>query len=157
MLQIKEDPLHPGTYLGVDAPEFATHASGMIISMSVPPGTNADSVQVKYVTNPETANVDATPSIAHTGFYRDPLPLGDGTLVVAHASTTLTATNVGTRAAPASTYNYRLKTMKSSGGYWLADQSDAASIIAAPERYRGETTKARTKLAACRLALAKAL
>ena len=38
-------------------------------------------------------------------------------------------------------------------GYWLADQSIAAAIIAAPERYRGEAIKLRSKLAACRLAL----
>lgn len=41
-------------------------------------------------------------------------------------------------------------------GYWLADKSKAAAIIAAPELHRGEATKVRTKIAACRLALEKA-
>ncbi len=123
MLQIKEDPSHPGVYFGVDAPEFQTHASGMIISMSVPPGTDADVVKVSYVTNPATANVATTPTVAHTGFYRDPSPLSDGTLVAVHANTTREDANVGTSSQPLSRYDYRVKTLKLNSGFWVPDQS----------------------------------
>ncbi len=41
-------------------------------------------------------------------------------------------------------------------GYWLVDASEAAEIIAAPEKYRTGAVKHATKIAACRLAIEKA-
>src|SRR5258708_4434330 len=37
IFQIKEDPAHPGRYLGTDAPEFQTHASGQLVSLQADP------------------------------------------------------------------------------------------------------------------------
>ncbi len=128
MLQVKEDPLNPGTYIGVDAPKFQTHAAGMVISMSVPPGANADLVRVSYVTHRETANVDDTPTVSHTGLYRDPLPLSNGVLIAAHTASTLADANIGNRNNPRSRYDFRIKTLAFSNGAWAADQALTAGI-----------------------------
>ena len=128
MLQVKEDPLHPGTYIGVDAPEFQTHAAGMVISMSVPPGVDADLVRVAYVTHLETANVDDTPTVSHTGLYRDPLPLSNGMLIAAHTASTLADANIGNRNSPRSRYDFRIKTLAFSNGAWAADQALTSGI-----------------------------
>lgn len=42
-------------------------------------------------------------------------------------------------------------------GYWLAEKSQADAIIASPDRYRANAIKASTKIAACRMALEKAI
>src|SRR5256885_103602 len=41
-LHIREDPLHPGSYFGIDAPDFGTHSSGQILKLFGPPGTNGE-------------------------------------------------------------------------------------------------------------------
>jgi Hydrazine synthase alpha subunit middle domain len=120
MLQIKEDPTKPGKYFGVDAPEFYTHASGQIISLEAGPNVSPDVAQITYVTHRETASY--TPenkpvSANHSGHYREPLPLSDGTLVAAHTSETY-----GTGGKYAGNYEFRLKRLKKSGEYWIADQ-----------------------------------
>ncbi|UUZ54552.1 hypothetical protein LP419_40685 [Massilia sp. H-1] len=53
--------------------------------------------------------------------YRNPLPLSDGSLVSVHTSETRLDTNEGTRAAPRYRYQFRLKSMKPSGSYFVAD------------------------------------
>ena len=79
---ITEDPLRPGTYYGVDAPEFETHSSGMIVRLSAPLLQNPNTITVTHVTHPDTRGNRATPN--HSGHYREPLPLADGTLVAIH-------------------------------------------------------------------------
>src|SRR5690606_40093609 len=37
LLQLAEDPSHPGRYYAIDAPEFDTHASGQLVSIDAPP------------------------------------------------------------------------------------------------------------------------
>jgi len=72
MFQIEEDPAHPGRYIGTDAPEFDTHASGRIVRIDSPLGRPADEISVTYLT-PEDQDR-----------YRDPLPLANGSLLVVH-------------------------------------------------------------------------
>ena len=72
LFQIEEDPAHPGRYIGTDAPEFDTHASGRIVRLDAPPGRPADEIAVTYLT-PEDQDR-----------YRDPLPLANGSLLVVH-------------------------------------------------------------------------
>ena len=72
MFQIEEDPAHPGRYIGTDAPEFATHASGRIFRIDAPLHKPADAIAVTYLTP------------ADTDRYRDPLPLANGTMLVVH-------------------------------------------------------------------------
>ncbi|HEY0372765.1 MAG TPA: hypothetical protein VGD79_12225 [Thermoanaerobaculia bacterium] len=72
MFQIEEDPAHPGRYIGTDAPEFGTHASGRLVRIDSPLGKPADEITVSFLT-PEDQD-----------HYRDPLPLANGTLLVVH-------------------------------------------------------------------------
>lgn len=115
MFQIKENPLQSGTYFGVDSPEFGTHASGQIISIVAPPNLDADHISVTYVTHRDTFGTTTTPN--HSGRYREPLPLSDGTLLAVHTS--YKGEESGT-APHNSTYDFRIKTLTPSGGYWVA-------------------------------------
>ncbi|MFP5247179.1 MAG: hypothetical protein ACLGH0_10835, partial [Thermoanaerobaculia bacterium] len=99
--QIREDPTRPGRYVGTDAPEFETHASGQIVSITAEPSRPADQIQVEYV----------TPRSTESGHYRDPLPLSDGTLLVVHTSEARGDENEGTRESPKSRYAFRIKAL----------------------------------------------
>lgn len=118
MFQIEEDPNHPGLYYGVDAPEFATHASGQIIRLAAPPQADADHIQVDYITHRDTASTADTPE--HTGHYREPLPLADGVLIAVHTATKGEESSDGPPLN--STYDFRLKTLVQNGVYFVADQ-----------------------------------
>jgi hypothetical protein len=121
LLQIRESPALPGVYYGTDAPEFGTHAAGQIISLSAAPHISADDVQVTYITHRATASTDETPSADHSGLYRDPLPLSDGAVAVVHTAETREDENEGSRAAPASLYDFRIKLLaQGAGGVWSA-------------------------------------
>lgn len=110
ILHLKEDPTRPGLFYGTDAPEFSTHASGQIITLAAPPGLD---------THPETKGYSANPTPNHSGHYREPLPLSDGTLVAVHTA----ATKSETRRGVGSDYDFRLKTLKTSGSYWVPDEN----------------------------------
>ena len=116
-LQIREDPRNPGTYFAVDAPEFYTHAAGQIISFTAAPNRLADAIKIGYVTARDTASYVDQPAPAHTGLYREPLPLSDGQLVAVHTFSTQRDENIGTRAFPKSRYDFRLRVVASTGAY----------------------------------------
>ncbi len=120
MFQIREDPRHPGTYYGIDAPEFLSHASGQVIRLHGPPGLSPDDMTVDYVTHRDTANIDDTPDQDHSGLYRNPLPLSNGKIVVVHTETTTADANVGSSSHPRSKYDLRLKFLHREGGYSVA-------------------------------------
>lgn len=131
MFQVREDPLVPGRYVGVDAPEFATHAAGQVIALAAPPSLPADGLSVSYLTHRDTfgATPDGqSPSPNHSGHYRNPLPLSDGTLIAAHAAETRADANTGARANPGSRYAFRLKALVPSGGTLVAGAPLTAGI-----------------------------
>ncbi len=122
-LQIREAPTAAGTYYGVDAPEFGTHASGRVVSMPGEPTRLGDEMAVTYVTHPSTGSFSDTPPPCHSGLYRSPTPLSDGSLVVVHAGErspgvpeTRDDRNDGTSAAPISRYKYRLSSVAPTSG-----------------------------------------
>lgn len=124
--QIKEDPSHPGFYYGIDAPEFSTHASGQIIRINGSQQLNGDQMKITYITHRDTAGYTAdgaTPSPNHSGMYRDPLKLSDGTLIAAHTFQTHRDSNIGTTILPKSRYTYRLRNLKLSGSVWVSDKA----------------------------------
>jgi hypothetical protein len=121
-IQIKESPVAPGTYYGVDAPEFSTHASGQIISTYAPPIQNPDAMTITYVTHRETSSYTDTPSPHHSGLYRNPLPLSDGRIVAVHTPETRRDANTGTTANPGSRYDFRLTLLKQAGGVHVPDR-----------------------------------
>ncbi len=129
MLQIREAITTPGLYYGIDAPEFTTHAAGQLISISAPPLLDADHIKVNYVTHRDTSSTSDTPSADHSGLYRDPLPLADGTVIVVHTAETRADQNTGTQANPGSRYAFRLQTLKlAANNYQEADQFLTAGI-----------------------------
>ena len=130
LFQLKEDPLKPGKYIGVNATEFSTHASGQIVSLDAPPTLPASQMKIISITDKATARGlgdDETPDPAHSGLYRDPLPLSDGTLIAAHTSET--RVDSAGDSATDSRYAFRLKTLKKlSNGVWAADVPLTAGI-----------------------------
>jgi hypothetical protein len=130
-LQIAEDPLHPGLYFGIDAPEFRTHAAGQVITLFGAPSRKADQMSLSYLTDRSTAALDPD-NIApqHSGFYRDPLPLSDGSIVVSHTTAKVADENIGSDAAPQSRYAFRLKSLTQSDGSWVAGQALTPGIQA---------------------------
>ncbi len=121
MFQIREDPGTPGYYLGIDAPEFNTHGAGQVMALSAPPGQVADQIAVTYITHRSTFSVVGegdTPPVDHSGHYRDPVALTDGTVMVVHTPETHGTMNMGTRPLPVPRYDFRIKPLVSAGnGY----------------------------------------
>ncbi|HVF35320.1 MAG TPA: hypothetical protein VND91_08350 [Candidatus Saccharimonadia bacterium] len=118
VLQLREDPTRPGRYLAIDAPEFATHASGQLVAFTTTPATNPADIVVEYLTPASTSTFFApgTAPASFTGHYRNPLPLSDGQLVAAHDPESREARNDGTRAAPLPRYRFRLKRLVTGAG-----------------------------------------
>ncbi len=123
MFHIQEDPLHPGTFYGVDTPEFGYHSTGRVIRMVAPLGVNADQLILDYITHPDTYGDTATAN--HSGRYREPLPLADGQLIAVH-----TATKVEENGSDFnSNYALRLKTLTLGGnGYFSPSQTLTTGI-----------------------------
>ena len=119
-LQISEDPLVPGRYLGIDAPEFYTHGSGQIVAMTAPPSANPDTITVEYLTPRSTRETfNGTPPANFSGHYRNAIVLADGQIIAARSADPRPAGNDGTRANPNPRYKFRLHTLAASGGTLL--------------------------------------
>lgn len=124
VLQLRESAATPGVYLGVDAPEFGTHAAGQVVSIEGAPGLNAARMRVGYLTPRATSGPTAegeAPPAEHTGLYRNPLALADGTLLAVHTAETRADRNTGTDGAPASRYAFRLKRLRKAGEHFVPD------------------------------------
>lgn len=126
--QIREDPLHAGRFFGIDAPEFKTHSAGQIVALNAPPGRSADGLTVEYITDRTTANPSNVRPVGHSGLYRNPLPLSDGTLIAAHTSEFTEEANLGSRAQPLSKYDFRLKRIVKSGDTFTAAETITPGI-----------------------------
>jgi hypothetical protein len=126
-LYLREDPITPGRYIGIDAPEFGTNGSGQVIRFTAAPSTNPDDVVVEYLTHRDTFGT--VPSADHTGHYRNPVVLTDGTILVAHTATQGPAGDDGTTAAPQPRYLYRLRRLAPVAG---GLNGPGAPLLAAP-------------------------
>ncbi len=125
-LQIAEDPNTPGRYFAIDAPEFSTHASGQIVSISGPPNANPTDMKVTFVTPLSTRGFYSdTPPADFTGHYRNPLPLSNGQMLAAWAGEPGYAGNKGTRANPLPRYNFRIYALEADGSYLRTDSNRA--------------------------------
>lgn len=121
-LHVTESAAVPGDYYGIDAPEFYTHACGQVIRLTAPPDANAAGMSIAYVTDRSTSGFTDDPPPEHSGLYRNPLALSDGTLIAVHTPETRNDENEGTRANPISRYDLRLKTLAPVGQVWEADR-----------------------------------
>jgi hypothetical protein len=135
MLQIKEDPLHPGMFFGTSAPEFSTHAAGQIVKLNGAPTDNAAQMGISYVTHPATASYredSAAAPAGHSGLYREALPLADGQLLAVHTVETRADKNTGGSANPGSRYDFRLKLLVAGAdGYYAAGEALTPGITKA--------------------------
>jgi hypothetical protein len=113
--QLREDPQLPGRYFGIKCPEFGTHASGQIIAINGAPQINPRSMTVEFLTHPDTATTSN--SVNHSGLYRNPLPLINGTIIASHTNATQADSNIGSGNAPKSRYDYRIKQLVTSGPF----------------------------------------
>lgn len=124
VFHLREDPTHPGEFLTTHAPEFATASGGVILRLVGPAGMNADAMTLTPVTTP--GDVATVPN--DTGYFRNPLPLSDGTVIAAHTAATDQVLNLGTVEAPAWSYAYRLKQLTSAGAYQVPGEALTAGI-----------------------------
>lgn len=113
IFHIVEHPNQPGRYLGIDAPEFATHGAGQIVALNASPTLNPDQIVVDYLTPRSTSGTGNEGD--HSGHYRNPLVLSDGTIIAAHDPTRGPAGNDGTLANPDPRYKFRLQRLAPNG------------------------------------------
>jgi hypothetical protein len=119
-LEIREDPRVPGLFYGIDAPEFGTHGAGQLVSLTGGTNLNANAMRISYLTPLSTRNIASSPANIpsdHTGFYRNPLMTTDGYLMVSHTSWAQ-AESGGPAAYPGSKFDFRLKLLQVSNGYY---------------------------------------
>ncbi|MDB6064031.1 MAG: hypothetical protein JWR26_239 [Pedosphaera sp.] len=135
-LQIMEDPKHPGTYFGVDAPDFSsiggTHSAGQIITLTGALGLNPTGMVVAYITPKLGAGNP-------TNVYRNPLPMSDGSLIAVHTAATGLDANLGTASLINPAYHFRLTTMTNGGGTWAADKTLTAGLAGSAIYWDGTT------------------
>jgi hypothetical protein len=131
LFQLAEDPTAAGTFYAVNAAEFATETAGQLVRFKGAPGTNPDQMVLAELT-PAITRVTTNPGDdpAHTGHYRDPLPLAGGKVVVAHASETRANANDGSVVAPNVRYKFRLKVLEKKGSGYVAGAPLTAGIRA---------------------------
>ncbi|MEO7432190.1 MAG: hypothetical protein ABIR62_09210 [Dokdonella sp.] len=128
LLQLAEDPTHPGRYYAIDAPEFYTHASGQLVSIDAAPTSNPAELLIDYhAPRSAAATFDASPA-GFAGRYRNPLPLADGQMVAAYTDQWAAAYNAGTRPNPVSNYTFRLQRVTFAGGQATPAEALTAGI-----------------------------
>ena len=143
LLHIKEDPAQPGRYVGTSAQEFGTHAAGQLVALAGAPTVNPDLMTVTWLTAQATAfgredGQAADP--AHSGLYRDPLPLSDGRLVATHTAETRMDRNEGSGEAPRSRYDFRLRLVAPDpGGTYRAGEALTPGITKTVSWYDPDT------------------
>lgn len=124
--QIKEDPNTPGMYYGIDAPEFYSHGSGQVVALSAPPSQSPETATVQYITHRDTRDaleVNQTPTVNHSGHYRDPIMLSSGDLIAAHTFETH-----GEYVPNKSVYDFRLRKLEKTGSVFKATTALTAGI-----------------------------
>ncbi len=118
--QLKEDPNNPGYFVGTQPPDFGGHNSGQLIALRGDEATNADNMQVDYLTDPLSLQFYLlgiqTPPANHPGHFRNATPLSDSTLIAVHSDSPYRdKTNGGPLT---SLYNFRLVQMLPGNPYY---------------------------------------
>jgi len=146
LFHIKEDPLNPGVYYGVNAHEFSRETAGQILKFTGAPDIKPEEMDVIEITHEATVNSNEsgnTPAPNHSGHYRNPLPLSDGTLIVSHTSSPFVNQTTWNGSTPKVLYDFRLKTMKSviidGKNYFVSDAPLTNGIVRSLKYYTGES------------------
>lgn len=129
-IHLRESPVTPGLYFGIDSPEFGTHSAGQVVALDSHISTNADLCKLHYYTHRDTAHANESPGATHSGLYRNPLPLSDGRVAVIHTAETRQDQNSGSSTAPKSRYDFRLKFLVKANGVWTAGETLTPGINA---------------------------
>ncbi len=124
--EVREDPNTQGLFYGIDAPEFATHGAGQIVSITGNTNLNAFFMRVNYLTPRSTHSYAASSNSIpadHTGLYRNPLMTSDGYFIAAHTGYKLAeagsaTTNYPGTNYPTTGYDFRLKFLQLTNGYY---------------------------------------
>lgn len=122
-LQLREDGANNGVYYFVESEENGQNSAGQVMCITGDPSLDPMDMTVTYITDLATKfSLKETdqPTAQHTGHYRNPLPLSNGSLVVAHSTNNLLDKNIGTFNNPVYRDNFRLKTMMYNGNTWVA-------------------------------------
>ncbi|MEM7586264.1 MAG: hypothetical protein AAF560_22925 [Acidobacteriota bacterium] len=109
LLQVREDPQVAGRFLSTNSPLAESHASGQLVRIDGSVGISPDLMEVVDITHPDTVTFNETPN--HSGHYRDPLVLSDGTWLAAHTTQTGRVANLGSLLSPVPNYDFQLKTL----------------------------------------------
>ena len=125
-LEVREDPNVPGLFYGIDAPEFATHGAGQIVSITGNTNIDAFYMRINYVTPRSTHEYASSPATVppdDTGMYRNPLMTSDGFMIAVHTTNTQAETDGDTTNYPgtnfpATAYDFRLKFLQFTNGYY---------------------------------------
>jgi Hydrazine synthase alpha subunit middle domain len=125
LFQLREDPTHPGDFLATNAPEFGTGTAGSLMRLTGAPSVNAESMVLTALT--PTLGTSGVPQ--QTGYFRNPLPLADGTLVAVHTAATGGLQNDGSTAAPNWSYQFRLKRLTLQNGFYAPNGTVTAGIV----------------------------
>ncbi len=120
-LMVREDPNVPGLFYGIDAPEFATHSGGQIVSITGATNINAFYMKLNYLTPRSThyyADTSNDIPSDFTGFYRNPMMTSDGYMIAAHTSYPFAEMDGADPNFPSTPYDFRLKFLVMSNGYY---------------------------------------
>ena len=126
-LQVREAPNTQGLFYGIDAPEFATHGAGQLVSITGNTNINAFYMRINYLTPRSTHEyADDTNDIPadDTGMYRNPLMTSDGYMIASHTTNALPETDSDTVNYPGTNYpstsfDFRLKFLQFTNGYYV--------------------------------------
>ncbi len=121
-LMVREDPRVPGLFYGIDAPEFATHSGGQLVSITGATNLNAFYMQVNYLTPRSTHFYADSPTNIppdHSGFYRNPLMTSDGYMIASHTTYALAEPGSPAPDFPSTPYQFRLKFLVLSNGFYV--------------------------------------
>lgn len=121
----REDPLVPGDFLLTYAQEFGTASGGTLMRITGAPSINPEDMLLTAV-SPFGAGVQVP---QQTGYFRNPLPLSDGTLVAAHTPASGQVQNLGSTAAPNWNYDFRLKRLAPQGNFLVPVENLTPGIV----------------------------
>lgn len=124
LFHLREDPTNPGEFLATHAPEFSTASGGTLMRLTAAPSINAEDMVLTAVT-PSSADAQVP---QQTGYFRNPLPMTDGTLIAVHTPASGGITNLGSTAAPNWSYQFRLKQLAPQGNFWAPVSNLTAGI-----------------------------
>lgn len=116
LFHLREDPVVPGDFLTTYAQEFGTGTGGTLMRLTAAPSINADDMLLTAVT--PTGDDAQVPQA--TGYFRNPLPLSDGTIVAVHTPASGYLVNLGSTQSPNWSYDYRLKQLTPQGSFFAA-------------------------------------